>query len=47
MNAADNADARRSVVEDELSLLLLDPSHEDSQGEAARADLNDVPDELR
>jgi hypothetical protein len=47
MSTPDNAEARRSVVEDAFTLLLLDPSHEETQGHVARTDVNDVPDELR
>ena len=37
----------RSTLEDELTLLLLDPDQEEIEPDPVRLDLGDVPDELR
>lgn len=47
MSTAGNADAQRSVVDDELTLVLLDPSHDEPRDNVVRADIDNVPDELR
>ncbi|MCT1436268.1 hypothetical protein [Brachybacterium paraconglomeratum] len=47
MSETDPAGELRSLVEDELSLLLLDPERPDEATSSVRLDIAEVPEELR
>ncbi|WP_270410237.1 hypothetical protein [Brachybacterium paraconglomeratum] len=47
MSPSDSHGEAHSIVEDALTLLLLDPEQEEAPPDVARLDLGEIPDELR
>lgn len=47
MNTSEHHDRPRSDLEDELTLLLLDPEQDEPETHPLRLDVGDVPDALR
>ncbi|HLR44144.1 MAG TPA: hypothetical protein VK065_03035 [Brevibacterium sp.] len=47
MTTSEHHDRARSDLEDELTLLLLDPEQDEPEAHQVRLDVGDVPDVLR